>query len=171
MPVRTTDPAERRGAAQPEPEEVFPKIADPGRGQSANLFAFLSVIAILGFGIWAALGTLMAPAEGSGTAQPTAAAKSSTSTAAGTALPAAAALPTVAVVVAPTTASAGSAASATPAARPTSTGGGQVHVVGQGDTLYRIAQQYGSTVEAIMAANGFDDRSKILHVGDRLTIP
>lgn len=163
MPPRTTDPAQRRGAAQPEPEDAYPKIADPGRGQSANLFAFLSVIAILGFGIWAALGTLMAPAEGTGAAQPTAAAKSSTATAAGTALPAAA-LPTIAIV-APTP------ASATPTARPTATGGGQVHVVGQGDTLYRIAQQYGTTVEAIMAANGFDDRGKILHVGDRLTIP
>ena len=131
MPVRTTDPVERRGAAQPEPGEVSPKIADPGRGQPANLFAFLSVLAILGFGIWAALGTLMAPAEGSSAAQPTAAAKSSTATTTGTALPAAAALPTVVVVV-PTAASTSSAASATSAARPTSTGGGQVHVVGRG---------------------------------------
>lgn len=164
MPVRTTNPAERRGAAQPEPEEVYPKIADPGRGQSANLFAFLSVLAILGFGIWAALGTLMAPAEGSGAAQPTATAKPSTATAAGTALPAVAALPTI-IVVAPTS------ASAIPTAQPTAIGGGKVHVVGQGDTLYKMAQQYGTTVEAIMAANGFDDRGKILHIGDRITIP
>lgn len=162
MPVRTTDPAERRGAAQPEPEEVYPKIADPGRGQSANLFAFLSVLVILGFGVWAALGTLMAPADSGGAAQPTAAAGSSTATAARTAAPAAAMLPTI---VAPTP------APATPTARATATGGGSVHVVGEGDNLYRIAQRYGTTVEAIMAANDFSDRSKILHMGDRLTIP
>jgi len=44
-------------------------------------------------------------------------------------------------------------------------------VVGPGDTLTKIAQTYGTTVDAIMAANGITDRSKVLHVGDKLNIP
>ena len=40
-----------------------------------------------------------------------------------------------------------------------------------GDTLNRIAQRYGVTVEAIMQANGFTDRNRILRIGERLTIP
>ena len=45
------------------------------------------------------------------------------------------------------------------------------HVVEGGDTLNRIAQRYGVTVEAIMQANGFTDRSRILRIGERLVIP
>ena len=40
-----------------------------------------------------------------------------------------------------------------------------------GDTLNRIAQRYGVTVEAIMQANGFTDRNRILRIGERLVIP
>jgi LysM repeat protein len=47
----------------------------------------------------------------------------------------------------------------------------RTHVVEGGDTLNRIAQRYGVTVEAIMQANGFSDRSRILRIGERLTIP
>jgi LysM repeat protein len=45
------------------------------------------------------------------------------------------------------------------------------HVVEGGDTLNRIAQRYGVTVEAIMQANGFTDRNRILRIGERLVIP
>jgi LysM repeat protein len=45
------------------------------------------------------------------------------------------------------------------------------HVVEGGDTLNRIAQRYGVSVEAIMQANGFTDRSRILRIGERLVIP
>jgi LysM repeat protein len=45
------------------------------------------------------------------------------------------------------------------------------HVVEGGDTLNRIAQRYGVTVEAIMQANGFTDRNRILRIGERLAIP
>jgi spore germination protein len=45
------------------------------------------------------------------------------------------------------------------------------HVVEGGDTLNRIAQRYGVTVEAIMQANGFQDRNRILRIGERLVIP
>jgi len=46
-----------------------------------------------------------------------------------------------------------------------------VHVVEAGDTLNRISQRYGVTVEAIMQANGFADRNRILRIGERLVIP
>ena len=45
------------------------------------------------------------------------------------------------------------------------------HAVEGGDTLNRIAQRYGVTVEAIMQANGFSDRNRILRIGERLVIP
>ena len=45
------------------------------------------------------------------------------------------------------------------------------HVVEGGDTLNRIAQRYNVTVEAIMQANGFQDRNRILRIGERLVIP
>ncbi|MGE3267331.1 MAG: LysM peptidoglycan-binding domain-containing protein [Chloroflexota bacterium] len=47
----------------------------------------------------------------------------------------------------------------------------RVHVVEGGDTLNRIAQRYGVTVEGIMQANGFTDRNRILRIGERLMIP
>jgi LysM repeat protein len=48
---------------------------------------------------------------------------------------------------------------------------GRVHVVQAGDTLNRISQQYGVTVDGIMQANGFTDRNRILRIGERLVIP
>jgi LysM repeat protein len=47
----------------------------------------------------------------------------------------------------------------------------RTHVVEGGDTLNRIAQRYGVSVEAIMQANGFTDRNRILRIGERLIIP
>jgi hypothetical protein len=47
----------------------------------------------------------------------------------------------------------------------------RVHVVEGGDTLNRIAQRYGVTIDAIMQANGFTDRNRILRIGERLVIP
>jgi len=48
--------------------------------------------------------------------------------------------------------------------------GETVHVVQWGETLSLIADQYGVTLEAIMAANGLDDPNMI-YVGQRLSIP
>jgi len=45
-----------------------------------------------------------------------------------------------------------------------------VHVVQQGENLFRLALRYGTTVDAIMAANGLTDEHKI-DVGQRLVIP
>jgi len=47
----------------------------------------------------------------------------------------------------------------------------RIHTVEGGDTLNRIAQRYGVTVAAIMQANGFTDRNRVLRVGERLIIP
>jgi murein DD-endopeptidase MepM/ murein hydrolase activator NlpD len=44
------------------------------------------------------------------------------------------------------------------------------HVVQSGETLFRIAQTYGVTVDDIVAANNLTNRD-IIHVGQRLTIP
>ncbi len=45
-----------------------------------------------------------------------------------------------------------------------------VHVVQAGETLFRIAQTYGVTVDDIVAANDLADRN-LIHVGQRLIIP
>lgn len=50
-------------------------------------------------------------------------------------------------------------------------GARRTHRVAQGDTLARIAQQYGTTIDAIMRANNFTDRGRILRVGEELVIP
>ena len=46
----------------------------------------------------------------------------------------------------------------------------QTHVVQEGDTLALIAQQFGTTVEALSAANGIEDPNEIV-IGDVLVIP
>jgi LysM repeat protein len=48
--------------------------------------------------------------------------------------------------------------------------GGVVHVVQWGETLFRIARQYGTSVEAVSAANGIADPTHI-YAGQRLVIP
>jgi murein DD-endopeptidase MepM/ murein hydrolase activator NlpD len=45
-----------------------------------------------------------------------------------------------------------------------------IHVVQRGENLFRIAQQYGTTVEAISTANGITD-ARFIEVGQRLLIP
>ncbi|MBN1977691.1 MAG: LysM peptidoglycan-binding domain-containing protein [Anaerolineae bacterium] len=54
-----------------------------------------------------------------------------------------------------------------PSAPPSS---GGVHVVQRGENLYRIAMRYGTTVQALAAANGIVNTSRI-YVGQRLVIP
>ncbi|MCZ7570294.1 MAG: LysM peptidoglycan-binding domain-containing protein [Ardenticatenaceae bacterium] len=46
---------------------------------------------------------------------------------------------------------------------------GQYYIVRRGDTLYGIARRFGTTVEAIMAANGL--RSTTIYIGQSLFIP
>jgi LysM repeat protein len=62
-------------------------------------------------------------------------------------------------------------ASAQPVSNTTAPGGGgQVHTVQSGDTLFAIAGQYGSDVDAIIGANGLTDPN-YLFVGQELQIP
>jgi len=152
MSGRTPRTPSRLAPSQPEPEDSYPQIPEPKQGHGGLVLAFLSVLAVLGFGVWTAIGTL---------------ASDSTKPAAN---PAATSAPTRAAATAPTpapTAVATSAVSPSPTAAP----GSRVHTVAQGDTLFGIAQRYKTTVDAIMAANNITDRSKVLHVGDKLVIP
>lgn len=59
----------------------------------------------------------------------------------------------------------------TPAPSPVPTSPSQptIYVVRQGDTLYSIARRYGTTVQAIMAANGLSNYN--IYVGQQLYIP
>jgi murein DD-endopeptidase MepM/ murein hydrolase activator NlpD len=54
--------------------------------------------------------------------------------------------------------------------RPPDDGGTTIHVVQRGENLFRIAQKYGTTVEAITTANGITD-VRFIEVGQRLLIP
>src|SRR5438477_7876173 len=57
-----------------------------------------------------------------------------------------------------------------PVATAPATGGATIHVVQRGENLFRIAIRYGTTVDAIVAANGLGDPTQI-QVGQRLLIP
>lgn len=73
----------------------------------------------------------------------------------------------------PSTATAQPTAPATPTPRPptaTPTGEPVVHTVKDGETLSKIAQNYGVTVEAIVEANGLTDPDRII-AGQTLIIP
>ena len=154
----TARASNKRPQRQLEPEESYPAIPEPKQNHFGNMLAILSVMAVLAFGLWTAYSTLTAADKPTGKATATAVTAKDATKATTVATPA----PT-ALAAGPTN---------TPSA-PTSTvpAGTKVHVVGAGDTLYGIARLYGTTVDAIMAANGFSDRSKVLHVGDRLIIP
>ncbi len=47
---------------------------------------------------------------------------------------------------------------------------GVIHVVGWGETLFSIARRYGTSVDAVCAANGIADSARI-YAGQRLVIP
>ena len=162
MSIRTPRPSGKGSTRPPleEEEDSYPHIPEPKQNHVGSLLAFVSVLAVLGFGFWTAFGTLTAPDKTVQKPSPTLA----TTPVAASSAPTAA--PTAGVAAQPVSASA-PVSSSTP--RPTNSG--KVHVVGAGDTLYKIAHEYGTTVDALMAANGITDRSKILHVGEKLNIP
>ncbi|GAA3944558.1 muramidase family protein [Microbacterium soli] len=58
------------------------------------------------------------------------------------------------------------AAAATSPAPPAAT----VHTVAPGDTVYAIARRYGTTVDAVITANGLGD-SALIHPGQHLRVP
>jgi sec-independent protein translocase protein TatA len=45
------------------------------------------------------------------------------------------------------------------------------YTIKSGDTLESVAQGHGISVEALMQANGFNQRDRVLYAGDRLQIP
>jgi LysM repeat protein len=59
------------------------------------------------------------------------------------------------------------AAQSTPTIQPNQ----RQHTVQGGDTLFAIAQRYGTTVDAIVAANNLSSRSVTLRIGQVLVIP
>lgn len=59
---------------------------------------------------------------------------------------------------------------ATPVHAEVSSQGNVIHVVAWGDTMFSIARRYGTTVDAIQAANSLADPTHI-YAGQRLTIP
>jgi len=61
-------------------------------------------------------------------------------------------------------------ATAVPSPTATPTPSPTIYRVAPGDTLYKIAQQYGVTIEAIVQANGLQD-PRMLRVGQELVIP
>ncbi|HXI18735.1 MAG TPA: LysM peptidoglycan-binding domain-containing protein [Chloroflexota bacterium] len=67
----------------------------------------------------------------------------------------------------PTSAAAQPTAAATPSARP----GQREHIVAGGDNLSAIATRYGTTIDAIVAANNLSSRTVTLNIGQRLVIP
>lgn len=161
MSIRTPRPSGKGSTRPPleEEEDSYPHIPEPKQSHTGSLLAFISVLAVLGFGFWTAFGTLTAPDKTAQKPSPTLATTPVAASSAPTAVPAAG------VAAQPVSAST-PGSSATPGPN-----GGKVHVVGAGDTLSKIAREYGTTIDAIMAANGITDRSKILHVGDKLNIP
>ncbi|GEM_PF-1034610 len=54
---------------------------------------------------------------------------------------------------------------------PSSAGGTLIHVVQPGENLFRIALQYGVTVDDIVAANNLGSAEAILNIGQELVIP
>ncbi len=59
---------------------------------------------------------------------------------------------------------------ATPPSQVTTTSSGETYVVQAGDTLFAIAERFGTTIAALQQANGIDD-PRTLAVGTRLVIP
>lgn len=51
------------------------------------------------------------------------------------------------------------------------TNGTAAYTVQSGDTLDSVAQRHGVTVEALMQANGYNQRDRVLYAGDRLQMP
>ena len=45
------------------------------------------------------------------------------------------------------------------------------YTVQTGDTLDTIAQRHGVSIEAVMAANGYSQRDRVLYAGDKIQVP
>ncbi len=63
-----------------------------------------------------------------------------------------------------------SADAATPVTAPAAAPAARTHAVVAGDTVWELAKRYGTTVDALVSANGLDSRARI-RVGQVLTLP
>jgi LysM repeat protein len=130
--------------------------------RGAYTLVFAAVLIALAIGLFFALSWLLGVGGPSGSSQPATAG----SAAAPNQLPSPAPVsspPPFLVTPSPSPSPDSGLAVASPSAR--------VHVIEAGDTLNRISQRYGVTVDAIMQANNFTDRGRILRIGERLVIP
>jgi LysM repeat protein len=48
---------------------------------------------------------------------------------------------------------------------------GRYHIVEPGDTLWKIAREYGTNVRTLRAINGFDDKVTTIRPGDKIKLP
>ena len=146
----------------------------PRRGGDHNATTLVIVIIVvaLGLGLLYAVSSWLNAGTQGRNATPTPAAAVSSPTAVSVVVPPAAspsALPSPQGVVLGTPGTV--VITGTPPTPEPPPGARRTHRVAQGDTLAKIAQQYGTTIDAIMRANSFTDRGRILRVGEELVIP
>lgn len=131
-------------------------------GAAAGAVAVVGVAAVAGAALDGSLDlAAWLPANGTSSSPAAVAAPSETPTPIATPTP----TPTPTPVATPSPTVAPTPVPATPTPVPVT-----VYVVQEGDTLAAIAQQFGTTVEAIQAANGIEDPNTI-SIGQELVIP
>ena len=133
--------------------------------RGAYTLVFAAVLGVLVLGLFFALSWLLGFGGPSGASAPAPASPTVSAPAGQLPNPAPISSPVAVIAASPSP-----SPSPDPGLAPAPTGG-RVHVVEAGDTLNRLAQRYGVTVEGIMQANGFADRNRILRIGERLVIP
>lgn len=141
-----------------------------GGDHNATTFVIVTIVILLGLGVFYAVASWINGGSGRNatpTPAPTVTAPAASPVAPPAASPAALPSPQGVVLGTPGTVVI-QGASPTPEPPP---GARRTHRVAQGDTLARIAQQYGTSVDAIMRANNITDRARILRVGEELVIP
>lgn len=149
----------------------YSRPASRGGDHNATTMVIVVIVIALGLALLYAVSSLMnAGASNRGTTPTPAAAVASPTAVSAVQPPAAspAALPSPQGVLLGTPGTVVIQASPSPEPPP---GARRTHRVAQGDTLAKIAQQYGTSVDAIMRANNFTDRGRILRVGEELIIP
>ena len=161
-----------RPAAAPSPETTRAEV-DTKKIAGAAAMVVAPVVAALM--LWQAAGVVIETVTQPGGSRPVAAA-GVTATATpriiwNTAAPSA---PSSATPAAPAPTSAVSTSAPLPTAPPApspTTQSERVHLVERGDTLFSIARRNGTTVNALVSANGLGSSDTVLSVGRRLVIP
>jgi len=159
--ILAPDPAWRGIAGRARRAPAGPLLAIGAAGLALGIGGVAVASGIVGEGLGGLGGSPVASVEPTPTASPTASP---------TATPSAAPSPTPTATAAPApTATPQPTVAPTPPPPPTPPPQ-QTYVVQQGDSLAAIAQQFGTTVSALQAANGIEDPNEIL-IGQVLVIP